>query len=250
MKPEVRDRLNAINREFYARFAQAFSEMRSDDAYEIRQLPSYINPGSRVLDIGCGNGRLGIRLVRKDEHLTYTGVDSCEELLSIARQSAAVELDRNQASHVVFKAGDITDSRWIEEVQTAPSPDCFDVILLIAVLHHVPGREERVRVLRQARDCLSPNGRVILSAWQFPESERMREKIVPWSILGIDDAELDAGDSLLVWKRGGIGYRYCHWIDESELERLAHASGFSIVETFRSGGYEGNLSLYAILSPS
>jgi 2-polyprenyl-3-methyl-5-hydroxy-6-metoxy-1,4-benzoquinol methylase len=249
MKPEVRKKLNTINREFYRKFAQAFSEMRSDDAYEIRQIPSYITPGSQVLDIGCGNGRLGIRLVREDEHTTYVGIDSCEELLSIARQSAALELDPSDASRVIFKRVDITDSRWIEEARTPPSADRFDVILLIAVLHHVPGNDERTRILSQARDLLFPNGKIILSAWQFPESVRMRQKIVPWSTVEIDENELKAGDSLLVWKRGGIGYRYCHWIDEGELEKLARASGLSIVETFRSGGYEGNLSLYAVLTP-
>jgi 2-polyprenyl-3-methyl-5-hydroxy-6-metoxy-1,4-benzoquinol methylase len=250
MKPEVRDRLNAINREFYAKFAQTFSEMRSEDAYEIRQLPSYIKPRSRVLDIGCGNGRLGIRLVREDEHLTYTGIDSCEELLNIARQTTALESAPRDASRVFFERVDITESQWAQRVRDTPSPECFDVILLIAVLHHVPGKAERVRILHQARDLLTPNGRVILSAWQFPESERMREKIVPWATLEIDEDELESGDSLLVWKRDGIGYRYCHWIAETELEELAQASGLSVDETFRSGGYEGNLSLFAILSPS
>jgi 2-polyprenyl-3-methyl-5-hydroxy-6-metoxy-1,4-benzoquinol methylase len=250
MKPEVRERLHAVNREFYARFAQAFSEMRSDDAYEIKQIPSYIKPGSRVLDIGCGNGRLGIRLVREDEHLTYTGIDSCEELLSIARQTVVLELIPGDASRVLFKRVDIAESKWIEEVRKVPLPARFDIILLMAVLHHVPGKEERMRILRQACDLLSPNGRIIFSAWQFPESERMREKIVPWNILEVGESELEPGDSLLVWKRGGIGYRYCHWIDESELEELAQASGLSIDKTFRSGGYEGNLSLYAILTPT
>jgi tRNA (uracil-5-)-methyltransferase TRM9 len=248
MQDRLRETLNGINREFYSRFARDFSAMRSEDAYEMGRIITRIKPDSRVLDIGCGNGRLGIRLVREDEHLMYMGIDSCEELLEIARETASLELDSNQASRVVFRTVDIVDSQWDEAVRKESSPECFDVVLLIAVLHHVPGKAERMRILGQARDLLSPTGKILLSAWQFPESERMREKIVPWSTVGIDDKELEPDDTLLRWKRGGIGYRYCHWINEIELHALVQASGLSLLETFRSGGYEGNLSLYGVLS--
>ena len=248
MKPVMKEKLNAINREFYSRFAREFSKMRSEDAYEMGRIVSGIKPGSRVLDLGCGNGRMGIRLVREDEHLRYVGIDSCEELLDIARETASTELDSNDASRVTFAPMDITDSQWVDAVQRESSAECFDVILLIAVLHHVPGREDRRRILWQAREVLASNGRIIVSAWQFPQSERMQKKIVPWSTVGVDDKELEPNDSLLHWRRGGIGYRYCHWIDETELKELAQAANLSLLETFRAGGYEGNLSLYGVLS--
>ena len=248
MKPVMKAKLNAINREFYSRFAREFSKMRSEGAHEMGRIVSRIKTGSRVLDVGSGNGRMGIRLVREDEHLRYVGIDSCEELLKIARDSVSLELDPNAASRVTFVPVDIIDSKWVEAVRKESSLECFDVVLLIAVLHHVPGREERRRILCQAREILASKGRIIVSAWQFPESERMQKKIVPWITIGIDDKELEPSDALLVWRRGGIGYRYCHWISESELDELAESAGLSILETFRSGGYEGNLSLYGVLS--
>jgi len=124
----------------------------------------------------------------------------------------------------------------------------FDCVLLLAVLHHIPGSEARVRLLRQARELLSPQGRVVVSTWQFLDNERMRKKIAPWSVVGIDERELDPGDALLSWKRGGAGLRYCHWVGEEEARALAAQAGLNIVETFRSGGREGDLSLYAILT--
>jgi hypothetical protein len=36
-------------------------------------------------------------------------------------------------------------------------------------------------------------------------------------------------------------------IDEDEVDRLAAASGFRVRETFRAGGREGDLSLFAVL---
>jgi 2-polyprenyl-3-methyl-5-hydroxy-6-metoxy-1,4-benzoquinol methylase len=124
----------------------------------------------------------------------------------------------------------------------------FDCVLMLAVLHHIPDGTLRVRIMRQARDLLSPEGCVIISVWQFLENERMRRKIVPWSTVGIDDRELEPGDTLLNWKRGGAGLRYCHWIGEDELRAMSAQAGLKVTETFRAGGREGNLSLYAILS--
>jgi hypothetical protein len=41
--------------------------------------------------------------------------------------------------------------------------------------------------------------------------------------------------------------RYCHLVDEEELQQLATASGLRLLETFRAGGREGDLSLGAVL---
>jgi hypothetical protein len=74
----------------------------------------------------------------------------------------------------------------------------------------------------------------------------MRRKIVDWSEASIAEEMLEPGDYLLDWKRGGRGLRYCHLVDEAEVERLAAESGIHLRETFRAGGREGNLSLFAI----
>jgi hypothetical protein len=71
--------------------------------------------------------------------------------------------------------------------------------------------------------------------------------MVDWSEAGIPEEALDPGDYLLDWKRGGRGLRYCHLVDEAEIERLAAESGLRVCETFRAGGREGDLSLFAVL---
>jgi len=57
----------------------------------------------------------------------------------------------------------------------------------------------------------------------------------------------EPGDYLLNWKRESRGLRYCHLVDEAEMEQLAAESGLAVRETFRAGGREGNLSLSAVL---
>jgi 2-polyprenyl-3-methyl-5-hydroxy-6-metoxy-1,4-benzoquinol methylase len=124
----------------------------------------------------------------------------------------------------------------------------FDLVVSLAVLQHLPGRENRVRLLAELRRRLSANGKLFISTWQFLDSERQRSKILPWNTVGLRETQVDAGDYLMTWQAGGYGLRYVALIDYDELERLAHAAGLEIVHSFRSDGAEGNLNLYAVLN--
>lgn len=241
MNPELIERLNQINRTFYSAFAASFSETRPESARELERIVPYIADGARVLDIGCGNGRVAALLQRRRRGVTYVGVDSSAEMIARCGDQVA---DRSQGA--TFLVADIVQHGWICGLPATP----FDCVLMLAVLHHIPGSEMRARVLRQARELLAPQGRAVVSTWQFPENERMRKKIAPWSTVGIDERQLEPGDALLNWKRGGAGLRYCHWIGESELRALAAQAELNVIETFRAGGREGNLSLYAVLTAS
>ena len=242
MKPGL-DRLNQINREFYATFAASFSETRSESAQELQVILPYIADGARVLDIGCGNGRVAALLGRQRRGVTYIGVDASEEMISSARH-------RTQGAE--FLVADITRPDWADclsgQAGSQPGQRAFDCVLMLAVLHHIPGGDVRARLMRQVRELLAPQGRLVVSTWQFMDNERMRKKIVPWSTVGIDERELEPGDVLLDWKRGGAGLRYCHWIGKDELDTLAAQAALNVVQTWRAGGREGNLSLYAVLA--
>jgi SAM-dependent methyltransferase len=237
------DRLNQINREFYATFATSFSETRSESAQELQVILPYIADGARVLDIGCGNGRVAALLGRLRRGVTYVGLDASEEMIGSARR---------KAQGAEFLVADIAQPVWMDRLPGQaggqPGPSTFGCVLMLAVLHHIPGSDVRARLMRQVRDLLAPQGRLVVSTWQFLDNPRMRKKIVPWSTVGIDERELEPGDVLLDWKRGGAGLRYCHWIGEDELDALATQAALNVVETWRAGGREGNLSLYAVLA--
>jgi SAM-dependent methyltransferase len=167
------------------------------------------------------------------------GVDASPELIDAAR----IQANRLSHTDAVFRVLDVTQGGWTQELPCR----LFDCAVALAVLHHVPGFDLRARVLRGIGSLLKTTGYVIISTWRFLAHERLRRKIVDWDELGIDEDELDRGDYLLDWRRGGRGLRFCHLVDEEEVEQLAAASGFAVRETFRAGGREGDLSLFAVL---
>jgi 2-polyprenyl-3-methyl-5-hydroxy-6-metoxy-1,4-benzoquinol methylase len=242
MDERIIKRLLALNHEFYTAFARSFAASRSLYDPALTCILPHIPQGARVLDVGCGNGRLALLLDQQRPGATYTGVDAALELVEFAR----AQTDLITAISAEFHVADVTQPGWSEELDRAR----FDCGVILSVLHHIPSFDLRTQVLREVAGLLEPPGRLILSAWQFLDHERMRRKIVGWEAASIPEESLEPGDYLLDWKRGGRGLRYCHLVDEAEMERLADEGGFCVRQTFRAGGREGNLSLYAILDLS
>lgn len=233
------EKLLALNRAFYADFARPFADSRSFSDPALTSILPHIPQRARVLDVGCGNGRLALLLDRERPGATYIGIDAAPELIEVARTQAADFENVTSQFHIV----DITRPDWSLVIGSL----FIDTVVCLAVLHHIPGFDMRLQVLRKVTDVLAPGGVVILSTWQFLDSPRLRRKIVGWEEAGIVEEALEPGDYLLDWKRGGRGLRYCHLVDEAEVERLAAKSGLRVHETFRAGGREGNLSLFAVL---
>ncbi len=230
--------LLALNREFYSKFAEEFSETRPSGGINLTPVIPYLHHGAEVLEIGCGNGRLAERIDREGYHLDYLGLDVTSKLVEIAR-SRQIHF-RNVAAD--FRVADVTAPGWSTFLQErAP----FDLVLALAVLHHLPGFELRRALLRDLHARLRPGGVLLMSNWQFTRNERLRRKIVPWQTLGVEENGLEPGDALLDWKRGGKGYRYVHLLTEGEVESLAEQSNYQVVQQFYA---EADLNLFSVLS--
>jgi tRNA (uracil-5-)-methyltransferase TRM9 len=238
MDSETAEKLLALNRAFYASFARPFADSRPVRDPALTCILPYIPQRARVLDVGCGNGRLAFLLDRERPGVSYLGVDAVPELIEIARARVA----GLAAISAEFRVADVARPGWVGTL--CPR---FDCAVALAVIHHIPGFEHRLRVLRDVAAVLEPGGCLLLSTWQFLVNARMRRKIVDWAEMGVAEEALEPGDYLLDWKRGGRGLRYCHLVDEAEVTALAAAGGFRVRETFRAGGREGNLSLVAVL---
>lgn len=236
MDAKTAERMIALNRQFYAEFARSFSETRPAERANVTPLLPYLPDGTRVLDIGCGNGRIAERLDIMHRRLDYVGVDFTPALLAAARARSYRSL------RAEFREADVTQSGWEAAVRDqAP----FGAVLMTAVLHHMPGRPLRLSLLCAVRGLVAPGGVLIMSNWQFDRVERLRRKIAPWSVVGVDPAAMDEGDALVDWRRGGaVGYRYCHLLAPTEIRQLADESGFRVADQFTA---DGGMNLFSVL---
>ena len=248
VKDMLVDRLLEINRDFYSNLGLQFSDTRQKIQPGVSLIIETIPRDASILDIGCGNGSLWLALKGNGYRGKYIGVDNSQELITIARSKTTITtVDPgkpgkafNHLNNVEFLHADISNSKWASVL----TEQQFDLILVFSVLHHLPGQRLRLRLLKQINDLLAPSGVFFHSEWQFLNSKRLRSKIIPWEIVGIDELDLDPHDYLLDWKSGGYGLRYVHHFGLRELEFLALKSGFQIKDTFLSDGADGNLGLY------
>ncbi|HHY88713.1 MAG TPA: methyltransferase domain-containing protein [Chloroflexi bacterium] len=245
MLPSTQSALLELNRRFYQTFAAAFASTRRRIQPGVRAVLGRIPDGQRWLDLGCGSGALAVEWARQKTAGCYFGLDFSAGLLAEARaavQSAGAPPDLT----IRFEQADLASPSWAAAV----SGERFDGALAFAVLHHLPGRDLRLRVLRQVRELLPPGGWFVHSEWQFQHSPRLMARVQPWELAGLSAADVEEGDYLLDWRHAlpgqgeQTGLRYVHLFDRAELERLAADSGFEITESFESDGEGGRLGLY------
>ena len=106
-----------------------------------------VQPGERVLDVGCGTGNAALLAAARGARVT--AVDPAGRLLEVARQRAAAE-----GHSVDFRLG---------EAAALPAPDdAFDVVLSVFAAIFAP--DSQAALTDMAR-TLAPGGRLLLSAW-------------------------------------------------------------------------------------
>ncbi|MCB0073563.1 MAG: class I SAM-dependent methyltransferase [Caldilineaceae bacterium] len=244
MNTETRARLLQLNRDFYAAVAAPFHETRKawspGKARLLTMLPHVGDRPLRVLDVGCGNGRLARMLDSLARPVIYTGLDGDAALLAFADEHT------RDLAHVTctFVRADLADPAW---AQSAGIGRDYDVTLCLATLQHLPGAELRAATVATLARLTTPDGLIILSGWQFLESPRLAAKVLDWSAVDVDPASVEAGDALLPWQQDVYAVRYVHQIDAAEMARLAAHAGLAVTTSFRADGKEGNLNLYVLL---
>lgn len=129
--------------DYAARFA-ALAAAGRDLHGEARYVDGLLPPGSRVLDAGCGTGRVASELARRG-HLV-TGVDNDVSMLAVARRDPAVT--------------------WVEaDLARLDLGRSFDLVVMAGnvIVFVEPGTEQAV-VSRLARH-LAPGG-LLVSGWR------------------------------------------------------------------------------------
>jgi tRNA (uracil-5-)-methyltransferase TRM9 len=251
MQDATISRLLDINRLFYQNFAAPFADTRRRlQPGVVRILAEEIPIQARLVDLGCGNGELAAQLVRRGQRGAYLGLDFSAGLLDEARKTVSkAMLGKSGGLDVDFRAVDLVETDSLESESYAVQP--VDVVMSFAVLHHIPGVNNRLNLMRWVREIIGdrPRAVFILSVWQFLNSPRLAQRVTPWETAGLSSGEVDPGDYLLDWRRDGSGLRYVHHYTDAELSALAKASGFEVRRQFLSDGDGGNLGLYQIWTP-
>lgn len=234
MRKETQDALRAVNRRFYQERASEFSRTRerpwSGWGEILKRVEALLPERPRVLDVGCGNGRFGRFLEdRLGRDFDYVGVE--ESPLGLA------EARRRLRGDVVLVEHDFLESPFPPSV----SEGKFDWIALFGVLHHVPGRENRTRVLKRLSAVLAPGGILTFSLWRFDRDPCFSKKVVPWEEfrartgVEIDLEDLEPGDHILTWGGKPHAYRFCHLMSEEEEDDLKHSLPPELLLRFESG---------------
>ncbi len=213
-------------KEDYDAIAEAFAGTRFEAGSDLVEFKPFIRPGQRVLDWGCGNGRL---LYLLDQTLTeldptlhgparldYSGVDQSEELLKIAQKTFEHLVDDAQVRF--FSTAD-SEKKFPES--------SFDVAYSIASFHHLPDSLSRFSLLKQIYSELAPGGQLLLTVWNLTSdwAEKQKSK---WT-------ELNSHDYLIPWKDGEgevLADRYYHDFQLPELTELIEQAGFTIEKMY------------------
>lgn len=197
--------------EDYNSIAEDYSRTR-EFTWDIENLVQYITEGDKILDLGCGNGRL-LKVIQ-GKNIDYIGADQSEGLIEIAKR---------KYPEAKFQAVDAFN---------LPFPNnYFDAIFCIRAFHHVPSKELRHKFLAEVRRVLRPGGLLVMTVW-YTWSRRSKENF--WRVVKnmfskfIGISKLDFGDAFVPW--GKKATRYYHFFTQNELKVLLKENNFKAKE--------------------
>jgi 2-polyprenyl-3-methyl-5-hydroxy-6-metoxy-1,4-benzoquinol methylase len=141
----------------YSRFRRFHEVMEEDSGQSVlSSLETHILPlvpgltdrfskGIRMLDVGCGRGRILNRLAALYPRSRFVGMDLSQDAIAYAREDAS----RAGRDNIEFVAGDLSDFD-----QTA-EPESFDFITTFDAIHD---QARPLNVLKGIRQALKPDG--------------------------------------------------------------------------------------------
>ena len=250
--PDTAARLARLNAEFYEEHGDDFGDSRPRLNPGVKRVIDLVPPGAAVIDAGCGDAKVGRRLPGR----RYLGLDA-----SVALLARALELTNAGSTGSAHLIPVEALSQWPDvgpdlalcqldlltiAVEQMPARSA-DWVLALAVLHHIPGHDQRRDLVRRWASWLKPGGRLAISCWQPQRSPRVERLRRPWMEVGLTDDGLETDDWLLGWQRKGrSGHRYVHVLGHHEVDDLLKQSDLRLLERFSDDGHRRDQADYVI----
>ncbi len=157
-------------------------------------------PYGKALDMGSG-------LASTTKHLLVENVIKYLVLLDLSFNTLRNTCISDPRIQCIV--GDILDPPF--------KSNSFNTVFLLATLHHIPGHECRLYVLKKVYEILSGNGVLIITVWN-PSIEVLLKRNV---------RVIDERDYILVDRNGS---RYYHIYGMEELIEDVRETGFNIID--------------------
>ena len=159
----------------YNQISKKFDKTRFCKWPAVDEFMRDVSENVMLLEVGVGNGR---NLV--DSSSCNFGIDICDDFLQMSSKNG-----------YMIKA---------DQINLPFKDNTFDVVLSVAVFHHLPTEEERRQCAKEMKRVLMDGGRLFLEVF-----ERCGEQ---------------SGDVFLKWRNpdGEVYDRYYHRFEEEELK--------------------------------
>ena len=260
--------LNEVTSQFYREHAGSFSATRHAGwpgwarALDGEAGAAFRDRGGEtptVLDVACGNMRFERFLQERfpENGFRVWAVDNCAPLAT-GNADAFTLLGEGLANRVGFRELDVMERLLAGDLAACLPERAFDLVVCFGFMHHVPGGENRARLLRVLADKVKPGGYLVVSFWQFLNSPELAAKaheahargLQALRAAGLDPAQLEEGDYLLGWQNEQDAFRYCHNFTHHEIERLVQTAGLSShpATLFQADGRTQTLNAYLVVA--
>jgi SAM-dependent methyltransferase len=187
----------------YDSYALDFARSRQGLIWpELQKILLTVEAGSKVLDLGCGSGRI-ISLLPSG--IKYLGIDNGQKLLESAQ---------TRFPNYSFQLGDLI---YLPKL----TKEKFNYIICAAVWHHLPSCRLRKKLLLDMKSRLELNGKIIISVWDLWHNPKLKSKAF-LSLLSFHPGDV----FFLGFKNKD--YRYYHAFTKYEIKRLAKKAGLKV----------------------
>jgi SAM-dependent methyltransferase len=188
MDKETAKKILQKTTEDYKKISKEFIQTRIKPWAVFDKFKKYVKDNDKVLDVGCGGGRL-IEIF-KGADVEYVGFDTSEEAIDSARNTYGSFFKISPK----FIIHDIVDFPW------PWTGESFDVVFVVAVLHHIPSKEFRQDVLKEIKRVLKPGGKLIMTNWNLRSIWAIKKFWPEILRLIFPRKDLDRGDFFAPWK--------------------------------------------------